>query len=183
MSPRGWGFLNPPPCPPCLPASALPRLTYQVLSVGVGQSKGMETEKKPERYREEKGIRENAVRSKVRVRERGRDGPWECTGSRGTAPSATDGPWLLRASRRDGCVGGMHSGAGVWGGLCSPTPREGGHRGRWHKVGRGLGYCLPELPPSSPRARLRKEGLCPSALLPGAWTEPLEETIPRIVMF
>lgn len=65
----------------------------------------METEKKPERYREEKGIRENAVRSKVRVRERGRDGPQECTGSRGTAPSATDGPWPLRASRRDGGVG------------------------------------------------------------------------------
>lgn len=61
----------PPQCPPCCPASALPRLTYQVLSVGVGQSKGMETEKEPERYREEEGIRENVVRSEVRVRERG----------------------------------------------------------------------------------------------------------------
>ena len=153
QAPRGWGFLNcsrsrwsntPPPCPPCLPASALPRLTYQVLSEGVGQSKGMETEKKPERYREEEGIRENGVRSEVRVRERGRDGPREHTCSRGMAPSATDGPWPLGVPRRDGCVGGVHSGAGVWGGLCSPTPGEGGHRGSWHNTHQPL--AIPPLP-------------------------------------
>ena len=143
----------------------------------------METEKKPERYREEEGIRENGVRSEVRVRERGRDGPREHTCSRGMAPSATDGPWPLGVPRRDGCVGGVHSGAGVWGGLCSPTPGEGVHRGSWHKVGRGLGYGRPELPPSSQRERLGEKGPCPSVLLPGAWTEQNNPKLCHVLIF
>lgn len=40
------------------PAQALPRLTYQVLSVGAGQLKDMKPEEKPESYGEEEGIRE-----------------------------------------------------------------------------------------------------------------------------
>ena len=49
---REWRSAPRPPNP------ALPGLTYQVLSVGVGQSKGMETEKEPERYGEEEGTGE-----------------------------------------------------------------------------------------------------------------------------
>ena len=43
---------------------------------------------------------------------------------------------------------------------------------------------LSSLPPhregGGGAARLGEEGPCPSVLLPGAWTEPLEETVPSI---
>lgn len=148
---------QPAPCPPCLPAPALPRLTYQVLSEGVGQSKGMETEKKPERYREEEGIRENVVRSQVRVRERGRDGPREHTCSRGMAPSATDGPWPLGAPRRDGCVGACTQ-VLACGEVCA-APHLG--RGDTEEAGTKLGggwatVYLSSLPPDRERGWERR---------------------------
>lgn len=79
--------------------------------------------------------------------------------------------------------GGVHSGAGVWGVSQQPPHPGGGHRGRWHKVGRGwANVSLSSLLLTERERGWERRGcaLCPT---PGAWTEPLEETIPRIVMF
>ena len=89
-----------------------------------------------------------------------------------------------------GCQGGV----GVWG-VCAQvlgcgevsaahtreadTAEDGTElAGGWATV------SLSSLPPhregGGGAARLGEEGPCPSVLLPGAWTEPLEETVPSI---
>lgn len=112
-------------------------------------------------------------------------------GPGGTSAPEERPPLQLMGHGLWGCQGGV----GVWGvctqvlgcGEVSAAHTRGG--GDTAEDGTELGggwatVSLSSLPPhregGGGTARLGEEGPCPSVLLPGAWTEPLEETVPSI---
>lgn len=108
-----------PTTPPSLPSQAhLPGSISGSRSVkGYGDREGAGKVR-----REEEGIREKMVRSKVRVRETGRDGPQEHTLLQRNRPLCPS--WAMASGgARAGRVWSVHTGAGAWGD--PPTPEEG----------------------------------------------------------
>lgn len=136
-------------CPPCCPSPSQAHLPSSIS--GSRSVKGCgDREGAGEVWRGGRNQREEMVRSKVRVRERGQDRPQEHTLPQRNSPFVSDGPQPL------GVRGGVCVCTPGAGDVCAaPYPEDGeGHRGRGTRAQSGRwaqGSCVPELTQSSPK--------------------------------